>query len=189
MKLSQCSKRFRKLTLLDREKVKSSGWKWVWWTLQKIPSVSALTKYTGLQLRCAHGCHFNGWSIETSLRRCLHGWRMRRGIFFPNMGGSVIFAWDHLLSFVFWSWNSCSRFVTDIGTAVCILVMQRPGLLLKVIKCPFSKKICRIHQQYILTFAETSKFHKIFQIILFRGVPAIRDLQVTPLKACRHSVW
>jgi hypothetical protein len=31
-------------------------------------------------------------------------------------------------------------FVTDFDKTVCILAMQRPDLLLKVIKCSFSKK-------------------------------------------------
>jgi hypothetical protein len=54
--------------------------------------------YIGAQLRSAHGCHCSGWSIETSLRRYLHSWRIRRGIFSPNMGGSVIYGWIHLAS-------------------------------------------------------------------------------------------
>jgi hypothetical protein len=61
-------------------------------------------------------------------------------IFSPNMGDSGIFGFIfHELCFCFE--HQCG-FVTDICATVCILAMQRPGLLLQVIKCPLLKKCC-----------------------------------------------
>jgi hypothetical protein len=37
---------------------------------------------------CGHLC--SGWSIETYLRRSVHGWRIRWEILFPYMGGRII---------------------------------------------------------------------------------------------------
>jgi hypothetical protein len=42
------------------------------------------------------GYLYNMWFIEISLRKCLHGWRIRREIFFFNMGGNVICRLDRL---------------------------------------------------------------------------------------------
>ena len=43
-----------------------------------------------------HGRLFNEWRIETCLWRFLHSWSVRRGIFFPNMGGGMTFGLDRL---------------------------------------------------------------------------------------------
>ena len=37
-----------------------------------------------------YGPLYNAWRIEACLRRCVHDWRLRRGILLPNMGGSMI---------------------------------------------------------------------------------------------------
>jgi hypothetical protein len=46
---------------------------------------------TGTRLCSVHGRLYNEWRIATCLWRCLHGWRTRRGIFLPDLDGSVIF--------------------------------------------------------------------------------------------------
>ena len=46
---------------------------------------------TGAPLCSVHGRLFSVWRTTTCLRRCLHGWRTRRGIFLSNMDGSVIY--------------------------------------------------------------------------------------------------
>ena len=33
---------------------------------------------------------YNTWRIETCLRRCVHNWRLRRGVLLPSMGGNMI---------------------------------------------------------------------------------------------------
>ena len=40
--------------------------------------------------RFVYGPLYSEWRIETCLRRCVHDWRLRRGILLPNMGGSMI---------------------------------------------------------------------------------------------------
>ena len=42
-----------------------------------------------------YGPLYNVWRIETCLWRCVHDWRLRRGILLPNMGGSMILGLDH----------------------------------------------------------------------------------------------
>jgi hypothetical protein len=37
-----------------------------------------------------YGPLYNAWRIETCLRRCVHDWRLRRGILLTSMGGSMI---------------------------------------------------------------------------------------------------
>ena len=37
-----------------------------------------------------YGPLYNAWRIEACLWRCVHDWRLRRGILLPNMGGSMI---------------------------------------------------------------------------------------------------
>jgi hypothetical protein len=93
---------------------------------------------TVAQLCSVCGRVYNMWFIETSLRGCLHGWRIRRGIFFLNIGGSVICglarlphssAFSHLLRCCldFYFCSVCNKW---IYTAACILAMQRPGVIL-----------------------------------------------------------
>jgi hypothetical protein len=63
---------------------------------------------------------FNLWSTVAYLRRSVHGWRLRRGILFPIMDGSIIFGWSllplrrsyicsfwYVFSLPFKVWNSC----------------------------------------------------------------------------------
>jgi hypothetical protein len=38
---------------------------------------------------CGH--HFSGWRIVAGLWRSVHGWKSRRGILFPYMGGCIIY--------------------------------------------------------------------------------------------------
>jgi hypothetical protein len=46
---------------------------------------------TYVQVFSVCGLLFSGWSIETYLWRSVHGWRLRRGILFPYMGGRIIY--------------------------------------------------------------------------------------------------
>jgi hypothetical protein len=46
---------------------------------------------TGVPVHSVYDRLFSGWSTETYLRMSVHGWRLRRGIIFPIMGGSIIF--------------------------------------------------------------------------------------------------
>jgi hypothetical protein len=46
---------------------------------------------TGVPVHSVYGRLFSGWSTEAYLRRFMHGWRLRRRILFPIMGGSTIF--------------------------------------------------------------------------------------------------
>jgi hypothetical protein len=86
---------------------------------------------TVAQLCSVCGRVYNVWFIETSLRRCLYGWRIQRGIFFPNMDDIVIyglihlphsFAFSHLLRYYldFYFYSVCN---TWIQTVVCMLGM------------------------------------------------------------------
>ncbi|XBI96470.1 hypothetical protein VPH35_032746 [Triticum aestivum] len=85
-----------------------------------------------------YGPLYNAWRIETCLRRCVHDWRLQRGILLSNMGGSMILGLAPL----------CFRRYTDSTCffafpfflcvcmrrpclAACISVMQRPGAVLK----------------------------------------------------------
>ena len=43
-----------------------------------------------------YGPLYNVWRIETCLWRCVHDWRLRRGILLPNMGGNMILGLAHL---------------------------------------------------------------------------------------------
>jgi hypothetical protein len=81
------------------------------------------------------------WDLFTEvLRRSVHGWRLWRGILFPNMGNSIIYGLNlHrlrrccILSF----WYAIRRFIfwfVYFWTAVCILPMQRLGVMLKPFK-------------------------------------------------------
>jgi hypothetical protein len=47
--------------------------------------------FIDVPLRSVCGHLFSGWRIETCLQRSVHDWRLRRGIFFPHMGGRIIF--------------------------------------------------------------------------------------------------
>jgi hypothetical protein len=47
--------------------------------------------YTGVSVLSVHGHLYRGWRIETYIRRFVYGWRLRRGILFPNMGGRIVF--------------------------------------------------------------------------------------------------
>jgi hypothetical protein len=38
-----------------------------------------------------YGHLWSGWKIVTYLRRSVHGWRLRREMLFPHMGGSIIY--------------------------------------------------------------------------------------------------
>ena len=47
--------------------------------------------------RFVYGPLYSEWRIETCLRRCVHDWRLRRGILLPNMGDSMILGLGLLL--------------------------------------------------------------------------------------------
>ena len=57
----------------------------------------------GVRLCSVHGRRSSVWRTATSLRRSLHGWRIRRRSLLPNMGGSIILgsALHHLCSVAF----------------------------------------------------------------------------------------
>jgi hypothetical protein len=108
--------------------------------------------FTGVPVLFVYGRLFSGRSTETYLRRSMHSWRLRRGILFPNMGGSIIYGlnlhrrrrcciWSfcHVICrFIFW--------IVYLWTAVCILAMQRLGVMLKSFsnKAPLSEKKSRV---------------------------------------------
>jgi hypothetical protein len=89
-----------------------------------------------------YGRLFSGWSTETYLRRSVHGWRLWRGILFPDMGVSIIYGlilhrrrrwciWSlcHVIRrFIFW--------ILYLWTVVCILA----SLNLLSNKAPFIEK-------------------------------------------------
>ena len=86
-----------------------------------------------------HGRLYSMWRTETCLRRCLHGWRSRRGIFLPNMGGNITSKLDllrHLrrrysllVDYLYCAFFLCIRTVDLNGC-----VMQRPSVMLKTYK-------------------------------------------------------
>jgi hypothetical protein len=87
-----------------------------------------------------------------SLQRCLHNWRIQQGIFFPNMNGSVIcgLALLCLSHALFILLNTSSRVLclvcnNWILAAVCILSMQRLGLILvfEQQSVHYRKRYCR----------------------------------------------
>jgi hypothetical protein len=92
---------------------------------------------TGLQLCSVYGRRFSAWRTTTSLQRCLHGWGKWPRILLPNMGGCIIeesylqtprvlFRFrSYLFVLLFYHW-------VRTWTAVCIPVMQRPGVLFKL---------------------------------------------------------
>ena len=51
---------------------------------------------TGVPGLFVYGPLYNVWRIEACLRRCVHDWRIRRGILLPNMCGSMILGLAHL---------------------------------------------------------------------------------------------
>jgi hypothetical protein len=97
--------------------------------------------YTGALVCSVYGCLYNGWSTATCLRRFIHGWRLRRGIIFPNMVGCIISRLDHhhlrrfaisqsdmylVFSIFLLPWGFC--------VAVCILDMKMQNIMLKPFK-------------------------------------------------------
>jgi hypothetical protein len=100
--------------------------------------------YIGVWLRSVHDRRFSVWSITTYLRRCLHGCKTQPRNLFPNMGGCIVvelrLQWSSelfLLASLVSCYVTCSLFRLWFGTAVCILTIQRPGVILKA---PFIEK-------------------------------------------------
>ena len=58
-----------------------------------------------------YGPLYNVWRIGTCLWRCVHDWRLRRGILLPNMGGCMILGLASL----------CFRRCRDTACFPCIL--------------------------------------------------------------------
>jgi hypothetical protein len=66
---------------------------------------------TSVLVHFIYGRLFNERSIETYLRESVHGWRLRRGILFPVMGGSIISGLGHqcLRALVQWIIMICNK--------------------------------------------------------------------------------
>jgi hypothetical protein len=90
---------------------------------------------TGVRLCSVHSRHFSVWRIATSLWRCLRDWRTRPHSLFPNIGGCIaggLKPTERHSSWFFISFLCMScRWILDFRTAVCILVMQMLGVMLK----------------------------------------------------------
>lgn len=96
---------------------------------------------TDVPVRSVYGRLYNVWRIKTCLRRCVHAWRPRREILLPDMDGSMIFglALQRLRCYTVSTWLLVFRLFRffwnlDLDMAVCISVMQRPGVMLKPFK-------------------------------------------------------
>jgi hypothetical protein len=115
----------------------------------KIVLSCRLSKDVSVFSVCGHLCI--GCRIAPSLRRSVHGWRLRREILFPYMGGSIICGLViHLLhrrSTISHAWYIFHLFtlvfVVPWDTRqLCTLVMQRPGVIAWLSnKAPIIKKI------------------------------------------------
>ena len=57
-------------------------------TIKTLPSYRLSTELLVLSV-CGPLC--SGWRTATSLRRCVHVWKLRRGILFPNMDGRIAY--------------------------------------------------------------------------------------------------
>src|SRR5438128_1500564 len=81
---------------------------------------------------CGRRCSVR--SSATCLRRCVHGWSGRRGIFFPYMGGGVVYgsalhSYRRFLRVGLSQLFCVARAVSFyFFLAMCIPAMQRPGV-------------------------------------------------------------
>jgi hypothetical protein len=88
-------------------------------------------------------------ALRPILRRSVHDWRLRRGIFFSYMSGRIIYGLVihlHLRRFTIpqdWYIFRLFSFLDtwDFWTAVCILAMQRPDVIACNESAHFRKKI------------------------------------------------
>jgi hypothetical protein len=76
-----------------------------------------------------NSCLYNRWRIETSIRRCFHGYRTARRLLFFNMDGRITSGLYHLSPTHFTICNFdmylafCFRYSLKLFAAVCILDM------------------------------------------------------------------
>ena len=85
---------------------------------------------TAVDTYFVYGCPYNTWSFVTYLCRCLHNWRMWRGIF-PRMGARVILGLALLMLRRSRSSLQSSQFCYFsflLFLAMCFLIVQRPGV-------------------------------------------------------------
>ena len=109
----------------------------IWFLMTKMLLLYRL--FSGVRTRYVRGLYYNGWSINRCSWRCVCDWSRWLRRFFPNMGGSITYGLSHHLlrhrhsvglkdyycrcvDFYF------MNFVRLLDLAVCILVMQRPGV-------------------------------------------------------------
>jgi hypothetical protein len=70
-------------------------------TIKTLPSCRLYTELLELSV-CGPLC--SGWRTATSLRRCVHVWKLRRGILFLNMDGRIAYG----LVLLFRRYYNCS---------------------------------------------------------------------------------
>jgi hypothetical protein len=122
--------------------------------------------FIGLLVLSVCGRLYRRWSIETYFWRSVHGWRLRRGILFPYIGGNMTTELDllhlrlrHRRFCSISMWFVFSPFFVSFDktcvAVVCILVMHlgyaEAGynrLKLLSNKAPFIGKICSLSSSF-----------------------------------------